>query len=53
MKCHYAWGFGSWHAGTTNFVLCDGSVRGISDSINITTMWYLTTPDGGEILPEY
>ena len=26
-------GFGSWHAGTTNFVLGDGSVRGVNDSI--------------------
>ena len=27
-------GFGSWHTGTTNFVLGDGSVRSINDSVN-------------------
>jgi len=27
-------GFGSWHTGTTNFAVGDGSVAGISDSIN-------------------
>ena len=26
-------GFGSWHTGTTNFVLGDGAVRGVSDSV--------------------
>jgi len=27
-------GFGSWHTGTTNFAVGDGSVAGISDAIN-------------------
>ncbi|MDB5340386.1 MAG: hypothetical protein JWN70_6005 [Planctomycetaceae bacterium] len=30
------YGFGSWHIGTTNFLLADGSVRGISTNISST-----------------
>jgi prepilin-type N-terminal cleavage/methylation domain-containing protein len=29
----YAWGFGSWHPSTTQFVMCDGAVKGLSDSM--------------------
>ena len=28
------WGFGSWHTGTCNFAVGDGSVAGIADTIN-------------------
>ena len=31
-------GFGSWHTGTSNFVRGDGSVAGISDTINHYTL---------------
>jgi prepilin-type N-terminal cleavage/methylation domain-containing protein len=48
LHCQYAWGFGSWHTGVTNFVYCDGTVRGIRDGIDYTTFHALTTPDGGE-----
>lgn len=53
MMCNYAWGFGSWHTGVTNFVMCDGSVQAISDSINYLTFRYLSTPDGSEVIPPY
>jgi prepilin-type N-terminal cleavage/methylation domain-containing protein/prepilin-type processing-associated H-X9-DG protein len=54
VKCQYAWGFGSWHAGGTNFVFGDGSVKLIADNINYLTFRYLGTPDGGEpITGEY
>jgi len=45
----YAWGFGSWHTGTTNFVMLDGSVRGISDSISSAAWIALGTDSGGEV----
>jgi len=53
-KCTYAWGFSSNHTGVTQFVMLDGSVRGIKDGIDYTTVWLpLTTPDGGEIVGNY
>jgi len=48
--CTYAWGFSSFHSGTTNFVMCDGSVRGIRDGINPTTWTAMCTPEGGEVV---
>lgn len=48
--CTYAWGFSSFHPGTTNFVFLDGSVRGISDGIPFLTFRHLCTPDGGEVV---
>jgi prepilin-type N-terminal cleavage/methylation domain-containing protein/prepilin-type processing-associated H-X9-DG protein len=49
----YAWGFGSNHGASTNFVFCDGSVRGISDSIDTGTWFALVTPDGGEVVGNF
>lgn len=49
-KCQYAWGFGSYHTGITNFVMCDGSVRGIRDSVDFTTFKAAVTPSNGETL---
>ena len=46
----YAWGFGSRHSGTTNFVFCDGSVHGISDNIATATWAALVTPNAGEVV---
>ncbi len=48
-KCTYAWGFGNKHTGITNFVMLDGSVRGIPDSISLAVFSALETPDGGEV----
>lgn len=48
MKCQYAWGFGSWHTGVTNFVMCDGSTRSIADGINFLAFRALGTEGGGE-----
>jgi len=52
MKCQYAWGFGSWHTGITNFVFLDGSVRSVNDNIDYLNFRYLQTPDGGDISTE-
>jgi prepilin-type N-terminal cleavage/methylation domain-containing protein/prepilin-type processing-associated H-X9-DG protein len=50
-QLQYAWGFGSWHTGGANFVLCDGSVRFIPDSISFPLFQALNTIAGGEIVP--
>jgi prepilin-type N-terminal cleavage/methylation domain-containing protein/prepilin-type processing-associated H-X9-DG protein len=50
LKCQYAWGYGSWHTGTTNFLFCDGTVRNIADGITYANMIALCTPEGGEVV---
>jgi prepilin-type N-terminal cleavage/methylation domain-containing protein len=45
--------FSSRHPGGTHFMLGDGSVRFISDSINLQTYQGLTTRAGGEVVGEF
>jgi prepilin-type N-terminal cleavage/methylation domain-containing protein/prepilin-type processing-associated H-X9-DG protein len=45
--------FGSEHPGGANFVMFDGSVRFISDSINGVTYYALGTADGGEVIQDF
>jgi prepilin-type processing-associated H-X9-DG protein len=47
--CKYGWG--SFHSGGINFLMCDGSVRGVSTSINLTAFYGLSTIAGGEVIP--
>jgi prepilin-type N-terminal cleavage/methylation domain-containing protein/prepilin-type processing-associated H-X9-DG protein len=45
-----AWGSG--HTGGANFALSDGSVRFIRDTIPLQTLAFLSTRDGGEVIPD-
>ncbi len=42
--------FWSWHPDGANFLLVDGSVRQINDTINPPLWWALGTKAGGETL---
>lgn len=44
----YAWHWGSYHPSGANFVMCDGSVRMINESVNYLTafQWINRTTDG-------
>jgi prepilin-type N-terminal cleavage/methylation domain-containing protein len=42
-------GFGSAHPGVVLFALCDGSVRGLSQNMNLFTQWRIADANDGEI----
>jgi prepilin-type N-terminal cleavage/methylation domain-containing protein/prepilin-type processing-associated H-X9-DG protein len=46
-QCKYGWGGG--HTGGIQFVLCDGHVTSISNSINMQVFLALATINGGEV----
>lgn len=46
-------GFGSWHTGGAFFVLADGSVKFISENIDLNLYRGLGTIKGGEVLGEF
>jgi prepilin-type N-terminal cleavage/methylation domain-containing protein/prepilin-type processing-associated H-X9-DG protein len=39
------------HPGGVNVLMCDGSVRFVKDSVNMTTWWAIGTKDGNEVFP--
>ena len=41
--------FGSWHQGVCNFVLCDGSVRGLNVSTNTLVLGEFTNRDDDQL----
>ncbi|MFO0798032.1 MAG: DUF1559 domain-containing protein [Gemmataceae bacterium] len=50
----YAWGFGSRHTGGANFVLCDGSVKFIRDTVDyVSVLQCLASPEGAEVVGNY
>jgi hypothetical protein len=44
----YAWGFGSWHPSVTQFVMCDGAVKGLNDKITPAVWLAYTTSEAGD-----
>jgi prepilin-type processing-associated H-X9-DG protein len=49
-RLQYAWGFGSWHAGGANFVMGDGSVRFLPDSMSFPIFQAMCSMNGGEVV---
>jgi prepilin-type N-terminal cleavage/methylation domain-containing protein/prepilin-type processing-associated H-X9-DG protein len=52
-RCVYAWAFSSFHTNGANFVMCDGSVRFITQSIPYPTFYALNTRGGSEIVSNF
>jgi prepilin-type N-terminal cleavage/methylation domain-containing protein len=50
-ECKYGWG--SFHTGGINFVLCDGSIRWISLSIDMEIFTAMATIGNGEVIPNF
>ena len=50
---YYGQGFGSHHVGGAHFLMADGAVRFIGDTVNITTFNALGTKGTGEVTGEY
>jgi prepilin-type N-terminal cleavage/methylation domain-containing protein/prepilin-type processing-associated H-X9-DG protein len=51
MNCNNQTDIYSFHTGGANIAFADGSVRFVSQSVNITTLAALVTKAGGEIIP--
>ncbi len=45
--------YGSQHSGGANLTMCDGSVRFLSENIDLTTFRRLGTRGGGEVVGEF
>ncbi len=45
--------FGSWHVGGAHFTLADGTVRFVSDNVDLQLYRKLATRAGGEVVGEY
>ncbi|MFK7779041.1 MAG: DUF1559 domain-containing protein [Gimesia sp.] len=53
IRAYYAAGPRSNHTGVANVALCDGSVRSLSDSIDVNLMHNLFSRNDGQILGEF
>ena len=45
--------FGSWHVGGAHFTMADGSVKFISENVNLQLYRKLATRAGGEVVGEF
>jgi prepilin-type N-terminal cleavage/methylation domain-containing protein len=45
--------FGSWHPGICQFLFGDGSVKGLSNTVNGTVLGYLSVRNDGNPIPNY
>jgi prepilin-type N-terminal cleavage/methylation domain-containing protein/prepilin-type processing-associated H-X9-DG protein len=45
--------FGSWHVGTANFCLADGSVKSISENVDMVVFRGVSTRGKGEVVGEF
>ncbi len=45
--------FGSWHVGGAHFTLADGTVRFVSDNVDLQLYRKLATRNGGEVVGEF
>jgi prepilin-type N-terminal cleavage/methylation domain-containing protein/prepilin-type processing-associated H-X9-DG protein len=52
-NCAYAWGYSSFHSNGANFLMLDGSVRFITQSIPYPTFYALNTRSGGEVAANF
>jgi prepilin-type N-terminal cleavage/methylation domain-containing protein/prepilin-type processing-associated H-X9-DG protein len=52
-KRQYAWGYGSRHAGGIQVLMADGSVRFLSENMDLLTFWRLTYIHDGQIVIEF
>jgi len=50
INCSNAYGLYSFHTGGAEVVLCDGSVRFLASATTITTLAFLVTRNGGEVI---
>ena len=46
-------GFGSWHTGTVQFLMCDGSVQNLSENISNVIQWRLADRSDGQVVGEF
>ncbi len=46
-------GFGSWHTGTVQFLMCDGSVQNLSENISNIIQWRLADRNDGQVVGEF
>ena len=46
-------GFGSWHTGTVQFLMCDGSVQNLSENISNIVQWRLADRSDGQVVGEF
>jgi hypothetical protein len=48
-----SWKFGSYHTAVCQFVMCDGSVRGLFHSIDPYVLGLLAQRNDGQVIPDF